>query len=230
MITKLRFNYLGVSTALVLALVFSTLLMVVTASANHASAEATNPELSVVYRYAHIVADKAELDILANNPEVRLVRRFEKAAAQTINPELMVADRDIDIAVKTSAESSYATNPELSVAQRHTAVGVELEEENVLRTWEIGSDDIAAAREAALSLSQINAASEVDFDAAELLSGELDAFDISAARQAAQILNRIIVAGGVDLKNPAFPRTAAELELARRYGASEEHLALLSAE
>jgi len=39
------------------------------------------------------------------------------------------------------------------------------------------------------------------------------------------------VAGGVDHKNPAFQRTAAELELARRFGASGEQLAIsISAE
>ena len=48
--------------------------------------------------------------------------------------------------------------------------------------------DISAARQAALALSQINAEVEVDFDAAELVSGELDASDISAAREAAYYL------------------------------------------
>ena len=167
-----------------------------------------------------------------------------------------------------------------TLSQTYTAVGADLVEEDVLRSWEIGADDIAAAREAAATLSQANALGEVDFDAngmvsgeldasdisaarqaaqtlaaaervhheisiadfsaarqtaqylaaAAHVSGELDAGDISAARQAAQTLSYIFVAGEVGLKNPAFQRTAAELELARRFRASEEHLALLSSE
>jgi hypothetical protein len=54
--------------------------------------------------------------------------------------------------------------------------------------YEIGPADIQAAREAAAGLSQANTAGEVNFDAAALVSGELDASDILAARQAALYL------------------------------------------
>ena len=50
--------------------------------------------------------------------------------------------------------------------------------------------------------------------------------DIAAASQAAETLTKIFVAGGVDLKNPVFQRTAAELELACEFGAPEEQLAI----
>jgi len=148
-------------------------------------------------------------------------------------------------------------------------------------SYEISAADISAARQAAKTLSQFNVAGEVEFDAAGLVSGELnpsdftaakqaanylveadrvsheisaadisaarltanylaaasqvsgelDVDDIAAAREAAQTLSHTFIAGGVDLQNPAFDRTAAELELARRFGAPGKQLTItISAE
>ena len=110
-----------------------------------------------------------------------------------------------------------------------------------LVSGELDARDISAARQAAYYLAEVERVShEISnaelsatrqvanyLAAARQVSGELDAGDIAAARQAALTLSHIFVAGGVDHKNPAFQRTAAELELARRFGASEEQLAIL---
>jgi hypothetical protein len=75
-----------------------------------------------------------------------------------------------------------------SLSQIYTADVEYLGEDDFQRSWEIGVDDIAAAREAALALAQFSTVGEVDFDATELVSGELNASDISTARQAVHYL------------------------------------------
>ena len=63
-------------------------------------------------------------------------------------------------------------------------------EETSSRTWEIDVDDIAAAREAAETLSQNYAAIGVDFEEMDLTrSWEIGLEDIAAAREAAEILS-----------------------------------------
>ena len=78
----------------------------------------------------------------------------------------------------------------------------------------MNASDFSAARQAANYLAAVS-----------LVSGELDAGDIAAAREAAQTLSHTSMAGEVDLQNTAFDRTAAELELARRFGAPGKQLA-----
>ena len=62
-------------------------------------------------------------------------------------------------------------------------------EDDVVRSWEINLDDIAAAREAALLLSQTFATAEVDYGEDDVVrSWEINLDDIAAAREAAQYL------------------------------------------
>jgi hypothetical protein len=110
-----------------------------------------------------------------------------------------------------------------------------------LVSGELDASDISAARQVARYLGAFEQVSHeistADFSAARQaaqylaagaqVTGELSVDDISAAREAAQTLTTMFVAGGVDLKNPAFPRTAKELELAQKFGASEEQFAML---
>lgn len=64
-------------------------------------------------------------------------------------------------------------------------------EDNLLRTWEITADDIAAAREAVEAISQNHAVGVEDV----LRSFEIDADDIAAAREAALVLSQVVLKG-----------------------------------
>ncbi len=87
------------------------------------------------------------------------------------------------------------------VSGAHVVLGQpDLIEEDTSRSWEMGADDIAAAREAALVLSQTYAAVVVDLEEEDTSrSWEIDADDIAAAREAALYLGaNIQVSGELD--------------------------------
>jgi hypothetical protein len=74
---------------------------------------------------------------------------------------------------------------------------------------EISTADIAAAREVAIALSQVNPTAVMDVDATEWVSGELDTNDIAAAREAAHYLAAAaLVAGEMDAVDIASARQA----------------------
>ena len=95
---------------------------------------------------------------------------------------------------------------------RSEAAAVDILEEDVLRSWEMDADDIAAAREVAhylaavervsheISTADISAARQAAhyLAAARQVSGELDAGDIAAASEAAQTLSQTNAADSVD--------------------------------
>ena len=88
-----------------------------------------------------------------------------------------------------SACSQVLAQPDVSVKS--------VEENNLPISWEIDSDDIAAAREAAETLSQITVAVEGDYGEYDFLRvWEIDADDIAAAREAARILAADRLASG----------------------------------
>ena len=83
------------------------------------------------------------------------------------------------------------------VSGAHVVLGQpDLIEEDTSRSWEMGAADIAAAREAAMVLTQSYTAVVGDEDA--LRSWEMDADDIAAAREAALALSQSYTAAGAD--------------------------------
>ena len=109
------------------------------------------------------------------------------ALAQPVTVEVVEeqASRSWEISVDDIAAAREAAE---TLSQNSPDVGEYPDSEDLLRSWEISTVDIAAARRAALALSQTNTVVEMEFDAADLVSGELDTSDIYAARQAAHYL------------------------------------------
>jgi hypothetical protein len=113
----------------------------------------------------------------------------------------------------------------------------ELIKEDISRSWEIDADDIAAASEAALSLSQTYTAAGVGLEEeAVLRSWEIDADDIAAASEAALSLSQTYTAAGVGLEGEYVLRSreidandiaaahAAALSLSQTYTAARVDL------
>ena len=114
----------------------------------------------------------------------------------------------------------------------------DLIEEDSSRGWEIDADDITAAREAALALSQTYTAVGVDLIEEDTSrSWEIDADDIAAAREAALVLSQTYTAVGEDLEEEDVLRSweidaddiAAAREAALYLAASEQVYAELDA-
>jgi hypothetical protein len=85
------------------------------------------------------------------------------------------------------AQADTLDNPPATGLDRPQSFG----ENDLLRIWEIDTADIAAACEAALTLSQTYATTEVDYGENDLLrSWEIDTADIAAAREAALTLSQ----------------------------------------
>ena len=101
--------------------------------------------------------------------------------------------------------------------------------DDISRSWEIDADDIAAAREAALSLSQTYTAARADLEGEDVLrSWEIDADDIAAAHEAALSLSQTHTAAGVDLEGEAVLRSW-EIDADDIAAASEAALSLSQA-
>jgi hypothetical protein len=80
-------------------------------------------------------------------------------------------------------------------------------EEQQSRSWEIDANDIAAAREAAETLSKVFANNDADYGENDFVrSWEIDISDIAAARQAAELLSRTFASSNVDYGDDGFVR------------------------
>jgi len=167
-------------------------------------------DMAAARQAAHYLAEVERVSHEISAADISAARQAAFALSQTN----VVGEVDFDAAEMVSGELDAS---DISAAREAALIQVAQYLAEVERgSHEISAADISAARQAAQYLAEV-----------ERVSHEISAADISAARQAAVALSHISVAGGVDHKNPAFQRTAAELELARRFGASEEQLAIL---
>jgi hypothetical protein len=137
--------------------------------------------------------------ILSNLIIVSIV--FLAACSPISGVPLFLAEPDsIEKMASSGAEmvQDFSDN-ETAFSLNNPAVAADLNQADTVRSWEIDSTDIAAAREAAETLSQIYTTVIKDFGEDDVLrSWEIGPEDIAVAREAALALSRFNSSGVMD--------------------------------